>query len=350
MNHLINLALLRHRGWRLLIGRKTYQDLCDKQWTLCAAEKSISPSAIYLEEEIDKVTGVQEETTVTWELQRIRGGVKEHSATTVYQLRDVQINSGYVYKRSMKLPLTTAKEAFFNLDEPEDIPEAALACTYVGNRYFGHWFTDDLTLTLAAQQLTKAVRTAQKLTAHQLEYSDLFNLYSHSVNHAHFRKLHIIQDFGQNNYKRQRYDYLRSQLQHVSSPQPKPGVMLLRGSSGTQRLLVNENDLAEYLRTQGFTVIDPEKTSAREIVLQTLGAKILVGVEGSQLVHGLFTLHKEGVIVTLQSPSRFNNVFKDYTDCLGLKYSFVVGRQVNNGFEISIEDLARTLDKVSSSL
>jgi len=49
----------------------------------------------------------------------------------------------------------------------------------------------------------------------------------------------------------------------------------------------------------------------------------------------------------LQPPDRFNNVFKDYTDCLGLNYSFVVGHPVAGGFEIRIEDLVRTLDIVS---
>lgn len=347
---MINLPLLKQKGWRLLTGRKPYQDLCDKRWTLCPGEKLVSSSAIYLDGELDKVTAVQEETTYAYELQRVQGGIKAHAATTAYRLRDVQIHSGYVYKRAMKFPLTTAKESFLNLGEIENIPEAALACTLCGNRYFGHWMTDDLSLTLAAQQLAKAVRTSQKLSNHQVEYSNLFDIYSTPVTKAQFKELIIIEDFGQNKFKHERYKYIRSKLKEISSFQASQGVMLLRGNSGNQRSLLNENEVAEFLSDQGFTIVDPEKTSAREIVLQTLEAKIIVGVEGSQLVHGLFTIGEEGVMLTLQPPYRFNNVYKDYTDCLGLKYSFVVGKQVVNGFKVSIEDLARTLDKINSSL
>lgn len=347
---MINLLLLKQRGWRLLTGRKTYQDLCDKQWTLCPSEKLISPPAIYLDGELDKVTAVQEETTLAYEVRRIQGGMQEHAATTAYRLRDAQIHNGYVYKRAVKVPLTTAKASFLSSDKLENFSEAALACTFSGNRYFGHWMTDDLTLTLAAQQLAKAVRTSQKLTHHQVEYSHLLGIDSTPVANAQFKELILIEDVGQNKFKRERYEQIRSKLKNLSSPQAGQGVMLLRGSSGKQRSLLNETEVADFLGNQGFTIIDPQKTSAREIALQTLGAKIVVGVEGSQLTHGLFTLKESGVMLTLQPPYRFNNVYKDYTDCLGLKYSFVVGKQVADGFEISIEDLAKTLDKVNSSL
>jgi capsular polysaccharide biosynthesis protein len=295
------------------------------------------------------VTHVQEETTFADEVQRVQGGIKEHAATIAHQLQDVQIRNGYAYKRAVKLPLTTAKESFFNSSETQTIPEAALACTLSGNRYFGHWMTDDVTLTLAAQQLATPVRAAQKPTRHQVEYSQLLNVSSTPVLNARFEELIIIQDFGQNKFKRERYEYIQSQLKQLPSHSCQ-GVMLLRGSLGNQRSLLNENKVAEFLSAQGFTIIDSEKTPAREIVRQTRGTKIVVGVEGSQLVHGLFTMADGGVVLTLQPPYRFNNVHKDYADCLGLRYSFVVGKQVGHGFEINIEDLARTLDKINSTL
>jgi hypothetical protein len=346
---MLNLPLLKHRGWRLIRGRKAYQDLSDQQWILCPSEKSISPPAIYLDGELDKVTGVEETTTYSREVKKVQGGIHEHVATVAYRLCDVQIQNGYIYKGAMKLPLTTAKESLLGLSEIENFPEAALACTFVGNRYFGHWMTDDLTLTLAAQQLSKAVRTSQKQTDHQLEYSSILNIDSAPVTKGRFKKLIIIEDFGQNKFKRERYEYIRAKLRNQSSLQSGQGIMLLRGNSGVKRSLLNENEVAEFLSSQGFTIIDPQKISARELALQTLGAKICVGVEGSQLTHSLFTLREDGVILTLQPPYRFNNVYKDYTDCLGLKYSFVVGKQVANGFEINIQDLARTLDAISLS-
>ncbi len=347
---MINLALLKQRGLRLVTGRKTYKDLYDKQWTLSPGQSLISPPAIYLPGELDKVTGVPIETTYANELQQIQGGITQHAATTAYRLSDVQIHSGYIYKGAMKFTLTTTKESWFNQSEIEYIPESALACTFCGNRYFGHWMTDDVILNLAARELAKAVRTSQKLSPNQIEYSHLFEINSTPITHAKFKELIIIEDYAQNQFKRERYQYIRAKLKQLNSPSVSPGVMLLRGKSGIQRYLLNEDEIAEFLRNQGFTIIDPEKTPAREIVRQTLGTKIIVGVEGSQLANGLFTVAEDGVILTLQPPYRFNNVYKGRADCIGIQYAFVVGKQVDSGFEISIENLTRTLDKINSRL
>jgi hypothetical protein len=343
---MINLPLLKQRGLRLLTGRKTYKDLSDQQWTLCAAESSISPPAIYLPGELDKVTGVIEQTTYKTQLQRIKGGLTQHAATTAYRLRNVEIHDGYIYKGAMKLPLTTTKESWFNQDKTEYISEAALACTFCGNRYFGDWMNNDVLLNLAARELAMAVRTSQTLSPNQIEYSHLFEINSTPVTHAKFKELIIIEDYAQNQFKRRRYQYLRNKIKPLGSSLVSPGVMLLRGKSGVQRCLVNEDKIAEFLRSQGFIIIDPEQTPATEIVRQIVGTKMIIGVEGSQLANGLFTVADNGVILTLQPPYRFNNVYKGRGDCLGIKYAFVVGREVEGGFEISIEDLVKTLEKI----
>ena len=343
---MINLPLLKQRGLRLLNGRKTYKDLSDQQWTLCAAESSISPPAIYLPGELDKVTGVVEQTTYENQLERIKGGLTQHAATTAYRLKNVEIHNGYIYKGAMKLPLTTTKESWFNQDKTEYISEAALACTLCGNRYFGNWMADDVLLNLAARELGMAVRTSQKLSPNQIEYSQIFEINSTPVTHAKFKELIIIEDYAQNQFKRQRYQYLRTKIKPLGSSLVSPGVMLLRGKSGVQRYLVNEDKIAEFLRSQGFIIIDPEQTSAGEIVRQTVGTKMIIGVEGSQLANGLFTVADNGVILILQPPYRFNNVYKGRADCLGIKYAFVLGKEVEGGFEISIEDLVKTLEKI----
>ena len=32
---MINFAILKRLGWRLITGRKGHEDLCNKQWILC---------------------------------------------------------------------------------------------------------------------------------------------------------------------------------------------------------------------------------------------------------------------------------------------------------------------------
>ncbi len=45
-------------------------------------------------------------------------------------------------------------------------------------------------------------------------------------------------------------------------------------------------------------------------------------------------------------PYRFNKVYKDYTDYLGLRYAFVIGVEVEGGFIVNIDDLKWLLDRL----
>lgn len=345
---------LQWRVLRLLKGRRTYQETADQQWVLHPRETSLTRRAIYRSEDLDRVTAVHPETTYQHELGRIRGGRVEHMATTVYRLRQAHFLHGYIYHGAMRHCLVTTKEHLFPSLTTEQIERAALACTFVGLRYFGHFMTDDLTLALAAESLAQPITVPQPLTAHQIEYRNLFGIHPLPVAQAQCQELLLIEDVGQNRFKRKRYEVMRSRLQQFSSATSSGsssatsrGVMFLRGASGVRRLLVNESEVAAFLKQQGFAVLDAETLSVAEIVRQTLGAKIVVGVEGSQLVHGLFAMAEGGTMLTLQPPDRFNNVHKDYTDCLDMNYAFVVGNPEPNGFSINIEDLAKTLDHLA---
>jgi capsular polysaccharide biosynthesis protein len=125
---------------------------------------------------------------------------------------------------------------------------------------------------------------------------------------------------------------------------------LHRGSSGTKRRLVNEAAIEDLLARDGFVVINPEKQTAAEIVQACAGARIVVGVEGSQLIHGFMALQKGGAIVALMPPFRFFNHFKDLTDCIGLRYGMKVGSAADDGFHIDPNELRSLLDKVETGI
>jgi hypothetical protein len=133
-------------------------------------------------------------------------------------------------------------------------------------------------------------------------------------------------------------------LSHVSH-EDHPGVFILRGSAGDLRLLRNELEIAEHLRkTRGFRVLDPLKTDVPTIVATCAGARTVIGVEGSQLVHGVNVLQQGGSLLTLQPPNRFVSYFKYLTDRDQQNFGFVVGTPEGDGFKIDIEEVERTLD------
>lgn len=346
---MINTAILEYGVKRVLTRRtQTYQEVSDKHWILCPQEITVSPTAIYLDGALDKVLAVQEETSYDYEMKRIGETQKEHAATIAYQIRDAHLLNGHMYKGGMKHALVTTKKSLLSSSLTDYIPKAAIACTACGNRYFGHWMTDDLTLTLAARQLAEPITVARKPYSHEPEYLHLFGIQARALAQAKCSELIIIEDIGQNKFKRERYDFLRSRLKMLEPVHQSYGVMIRRGASGVNRVLINEAEIEEFLATQGFTIIDPQSLSVTEIVRQALGAKVVVGVEGSHLLHGFFCMADRGTILTLQPPYRFNNSLKDYTDCLDMRYGFVVGKPVPGGFMIELEDLARTLDKIAT--
>jgi hypothetical protein len=349
---MINLPLLKRQILRLVAGTKGYEELCDRQWVLHPGEQLFAPAAIYQPGALDHVTGVQAETTLDLEIERIQGGMRTHGATTAYQFRDVQIRQGYLYTRSLRQTFSTRPESWWQSGPITAIAEAALASTQFGARYFGHLLLDDVPLAMVAQQVAPAITVIPPPNEQFREYTTLFEIPTRFVLNANCQRLTLINDIGQNRFKRDRLRQLRSHLQPLATPNRPRGVMLLRGQSGSQRSLVNEAEVIRWLQAQGFVCLMPETLSVTELLRQTLGARIIIGVEGSQLAHGVYSLAAGGVMCALQPPYRFNNVFKDYLDCIDqdLRYAFVVGRPVDAGFVIDLNDLARTLEVIEQVL
>ena len=47
-------------------------------------------------------------------------------------------------------------------------------------------------------------------------------------------------------------------------------------------------------------------------------------------------------------PMRFGNVIKNYTDCLGMAYGFVLGHPADHGFRIDVEEVLRVIDMLET--
>jgi len=327
-------------------SRRALRELSGKNWLLCESESRLSPAAIYLENDLERVTEVMEDTTLERELGRIRGGTIEHAATIAYRLTEVDILEGSLYKGAVRQPLLRKSDISRKKAELQLIEDAAIACTFYGSFYFGHWMTDDLTLHLAAERVGNPLTIARKRYGHEPSYCGLFGIRQNFVERAKCKQLVIFDDFGQNSYKRERYELLRSRLQNGVKGKGNARVFIRRGSSGSARSLMNSEAVETLLASQGFAIVDPEHLTVEEIVEQTLGADLVVGVEGSHLTHGLFAMADGGTLCVLQPPYRFNNWYKDFTDCLGMRYAFITGATTEGGFVIEPDRLERLMGKL----
>jgi capsular polysaccharide biosynthesis protein len=332
---------------RALRGHQALESAARRVWAIEPASVEVTGPATFLERDLERVTALQEETTEANEERRIRGGSIEHAATLAYELSDAVLVSGHAYSGDWHGVFTPRAENLrLRLDMPFLRGEHALASTFIGNRYFGHFIMDDLPLDLLAQGLGHVVRTDDPMSPHQDEYRALADTAAEPVVAARFESLVVCQDFGQNRGKRERLAQLRERLTRRLPLARHAGVYLRRGD-GFARRLVNEAEVEAYLTRQGFIVVDPMTHSVADILRLTHGVRYVVGVEGSQLCHVIFTMARGGAVVALTPADRFNNVTKDYTDATGLRYGFTVCPEAEGGYRVNLDALAEVMDRMA---
>ncbi len=334
---------------QLLTRHRQFDAVATSRRELYPASESVAAPAIYLPDTMSRVTGLwtdtQDEHMWKIERERIAGGVSHHHAVEVLEFRDVKLHEGFLYAGGAKSQLEPRRQSLKPM--PKDAPhlsQASLGCTLFGNRYFGHFLIDDIPLSMLAQRFAPPIRTGMALSAHQQSYAAKLGLQTQSYASAHIEHLQTFIDFGQGPYKRERYQALRRALLKDVAPSGYRGAMILRGTSGVLRRMADEAEFADFLAGQGFVIVDPLRMSLDEIVRTLCGVDVVVGVEGSQLLHAPWAMSDKGTLLVLQPPFRFNNVNKNYTDCLGQKYGFVIGHPKDDGFVIDQDEFKKVLD------
>ena len=73
---------------------------------------------------------------------------------------------------------------------------------------------------------------------------------------------------------------------------------------------------------------------------------MVISVEGSHISHVVYSMSRDGLLTVLQPPDRFAMAFKEFTDCIGLRFGFVVGDPTEGGFSVDLDTLRRFLDGV----
>jgi len=337
---------------RVLRRSATLAGVSAKSWTLCDAEASTVPPAIYLPGSLERVSGVMSDTTLPSELRRIHGGQVEHGATVVHAVRRARLIRGSLYAGAWKHPLLERSRRAAPKKALCGERTGALACSLYGNIYFGHWLRCDLTLALAAETLGKPVLVARAPYRHEPGYRRLLDLEMPTWSAGSFEQLLVLEDFAQNSFKRRRYQELRARLRSRLGEGQGGMVYLRRGVLGSreQRSLLNGPEVERFLISQGARIIDPDNMPADEIVRGIMGARLVFSTEGSHLGHAIYAVADDATLCAFQPPTRFNNVYKDYTDCLGMRYAFVIGRPGDGGFVIDMDDIARTLDLLSKQV
>jgi hypothetical protein len=316
---------------------------------LCPAERTETLPAIYNISDLERVIGTEPWASLDSELSRLRGGYVERQATIAFHMENVVLEDGSFYCNGWRAVASERPDPWRG-GAPIEMDQAALSTNWSASVYFSHWLTDDLSMFLAAERFGTPVTVARSSYEDESYYADALNIYAKPLIRARFKRFVYLQDVGQNSFKRRRYEVLRSRLRKSHPAQGANRVFLRRGENSAARELVNEDELEQILTREDFVILDPKKQSTHEVAQACAGARIVLGVEGSQLVHGFMGMRSDGAIIAMVPPTRFMTHFKDLSDCIGLRYGMIVGTQASGGFRIDAGELLHLVDCVERRL
>lgn len=332
---------------------KVLDSLAVKSWEIASGNTTISPKAYFLEGQLERITG----TAYTDDPSSImHGGITTlHEPTRAYLLQNVWMINGFIYKKLHNFRLHTSYQLSkkMNYFPPAiidtEIDNAAIYSTSEGNQYFGLWLTDDCSNYALAAEEGFPVTSNIIPYSHMPEYESFLEMNPFRTNAVFLKKAIFFDDnWGNNESKHIRFSNNRNKLLSLFPGTSHPGVFILRRNSGISRVMLNELEIAEQLRDKyGFKIVDVTRNTASEILSACAGAKVLAGIEGSHLFHGLMALEAGSSVLIFQPPNRFSGVIKNTTDMENIKYSFVVGIQKEENFYIDFEEVERTLEMVS---
>ncbi|MDM0013301.1 glycosyltransferase family 61 protein [Variovorax sp. J22P168] len=312
---------------------------------------SIASKAFYLPGQLDRVTGMAYTDNPLREMQ---GGYEiQHNPTRAFLFKNMWQTNNSLYRGRWRIDLrarkwlSRAQKLMPPMQVEVELDRASIYSTYDGNEFFGLWLTDDCpAYSLAANEGTPLTCLPAGHYPHQLEYHTLWGMNPVRAQTAYLKEAVIVHDdWSYGKGKHARFGDLRSRLLARMPHEPHPGVFILRRDSGNSRIMRNELEVAEYLREKrGFKVMDVTQNTATEILTASAGARVVAGVEGSQIINGLMVLNPGASLLALQPPNRFCCVIKKATDMEGIHYAFVVGTPTEQGFEVDTQEIERTLD------
>jgi len=341
-------ATVRHIK-RLFLGPGTLRSTAFEIEVLCPEERGEFSPSIYLDGQLDKISGVPRGADIATQINRVTHRDIIHAPTVAYHIRNAVLLDGYLYADRWKLPIGELSSKS-DRDTPVHLEKAALASTMLGTRHFGHWLKDDCVQYLLAERHGPLCIQPQYIPYQQSQYESYLLQDWTPKARARIDDLIVYQDYGQNSLKRRRYELLTARIRARILPKSAAFVYLKRGSTGVARLVENEDEIIEMLVKNGFEVVDIASDSLEQIVASLMNAKIIVSVEGSHICHSWFSHESRSGVITLQPPDRFTSINKCWIDCMSALFGFVIGEKAEMGTRFSLTDISKTVDLMMTDL
>ena len=309
------------------------------------ADESVQPPVFIDPEDLDRITAIEPQSSRDKEKARLSGGLRRHFPTRRHRVRNALATPHGI------MTLTRKWQGFGRLPWREllalDVPhlQTGLYGVYpLARRYFGHFISD----ALPAGEL---LRPGETLLAphdpawqHAAEYIHLSGHAPLVPAYGYFDTVWICDDRGLNQGHVARVRAMHDRLQAQLKPSSHQGVFMRRGRSGSARILLNEDEVAEALQGRGFGVVS--STDPLQVILAAMaGVQTVVSMEGSQWVHGHFGAAKGALLVTINPADRFNNPAAEIVPVLSQRMATIVAPREGEGYRVDVARLLALIDR-----
>ncbi len=316
------------------------------QWEIAPGSLLHVQPSVFLPGQLERITAT-EFAPIDHVVRVLKGAFDvQEGPTRAYRVVDVDLVDGVLYGPNAQRPLRPRKTKSLVYEVPGETLTGALYESWIGNRWFGCWLGEDcLAYRLAESSGNPVTTTVEDGWGHRRAYETLLGMAPRRVSSAHFDEIVLFDDAPSNAGRAKRAHDMRRRLVPETGESLVPGVFLLRGKSGDLRLMANEHQIADRLATDyGFQILDPLTSTVPEMAAACGRARVVAGVEGSHLVHGVVLMPPDGLLFVVQPQDRATVFLKGLTDLRGQRFAFVVAQGALDGFTADWEEVRRTLD------
>lgn len=312
----------------------------------------VGPPCISLARQYERVRGCAFGIDIAAEIAVMEGAAPRRLQPTLrYELRDVFVTRGALYRRGRRKLFKSGLHGNTRVSAWKEYDEIGLRSSFIGCHFFGDWLCHDCATHLLAEQVGTPMSMPTPAWPDRAAYVALFGQAYAELDEAHVSRLVLFDDITHNAHKAERFRALRAGLAGTRLPAAAGRIVYLkRGVGGQPRKLLNEAEIVESLVRRGVVVMEAEALNGDQKVTELLGARMVVGIEGSQLSHALYTLRDGGGVLAIQPPDRLFNAHMDWARLLNMRYGVVVGEERPSGFHLPADDLLRTIDLMDAQL
>ncbi len=300
---------------------------------------------------LDRVTGSDEHLPVSYHIAATLQTKVTHAPVLRFTYRNALVRRSGFATAAHQLRFGKSRDLRELLGPVGSIPRVRFCYNSVIQRYFGHWMSDGIPSAYIDPDRGQLWMPHQPTWTHAPKYLSALNLSVEATSVVQADELVVYQDYAQGSHKRARYAAIRDRLHTLfGGGEATDYLYLQRGLTGERRIIANEDAFCAELRRRNWKILDVATASMADMQRALCRARVVVGIEGSQLNHAQASLKPGSVLVVLIPNDRFGSTHPERSRAHDTRCGIVVlpGSKAA-GYHVDKDEVFRTIELVKTT-